>query len=450
MTIGTIGSGMDIPALVSQLVAAERAPQANQINSQGGKVNTQLSAISTIKSGLTNLQTSLDALIKSADKAGFKTSTITDSNYTAAIDTSEGAPSAVPGTHQVEVRSLAQNQKLSSPAYAKDAVIGSGTLAIGYGDTTLNVTVAADSKLSDVAAAINKAAGGKGVTASIVTADDGQHLVLTAMEPGLKGALTVTPSGGNGGLAGLAYDGTAASTMTPMVEAKDAVVVVDGFVRTSSSNTVEGLVPGVTLTLTKAEEGKTQTLTVSRDNSALKANLTAFTTAYNAIQTQLRNASAYNAETQTSSALTGDAMVRGLQQQLRGMLSSNVTALKDIGMTIATDGTLAMDNSKIDAAITADPEKITRLFGKEGLVGGSLTTLLKSNLDKETGTLTQRTNTLNKQIKSLEKRLDDLDARMELVSDRYTKQFTAMEMMISQMQSTSSYLTQQLAKPSSK
>jgi len=73
-----------------------------------------------------------------------------------------------------------------------------------------------------------------------------------------------------------------------------------------------------------------------------------------------------------------------------------------------------------------------------------MTSVLKSNLDT-TGTLTLRTDSLNKQIKKLEKDLDDLDARMERVSERYTKQFTAMDVLVSQMQSTSNYLTQQLA-----
>ncbi|HAL23766.1 MAG TPA: flagellar protein, partial [Stenotrophomonas sp.] len=256
-------------------------------------------------------------------------------------------------------------------------------------------------------------------------------------------------SGGNGTLDDLAYDGTAASKMEVMVEAKDAIVIVDGFTRTSSSNTISDLVPGVTLTLTKANPDVKQTLTIGRDNSALKANLTAFVTAYNAINTTLKSATAYNSETNTASALTGDAMVRGLQQQLRGQLSPNVNELKALGITLATDGTLTLDSTKLDAAIAKDPESVANMFGADGKVGKSMTDMLKSNLDATTGTITQRTNTLNKQIKDLEKRLDDLDARMEQVSTRYTKQFTSMESLVSQMQTTSDYLTQQLAKKTS-
>lgn len=449
MSLGTIGSGLDIPSLVSQLVAKEREPRENQINTAGVAASAQLSALGTIKSGMTSLQTALANLVKGVASPGFKTSTVTDSNFTATLDKSATAGKPAAGTHEVEVKALAQNQKLSSKAYEKDAVIGDGTLTIGFGDKSIDVTIAEGAKLADVAAAINSAAGGKGVTAAVVTADDGQHLVFSAVGSGSDGALTVSTSGGNGGLAALVYDGSDSSTMTEMVEARDAVVVVDGFTRTSSSNTITDLVPGVSLTLTKAEEGKKQTLTITPDNATLKTNLNAFVTAYNSIQSTLKSSSAYNADTGTAATFTGDAMVRGLQQQLRSQLSSNVNELKEMGLTIAADGTLSLDTAKLDTAMANDPDAATRLFGAEGTIGKSMTDLLKSNLDSTSGTIVQRSNSLSKQIKALEKQLDDLDARMEKVSERYTRQFTAMETMISQMQSASNSLSQQLASTSS-
>lgn len=451
MAIGTIGTGLDIPTLVAQLVAKEREPQENQINSAGTAASAKLSALATLTSGMTNLQTTLASLIKNADKPSYKTSTVTDSNFSASIDTREGAASATAGTHQVEVKSLAQGQKLSSGAFAKDAVVGDGKLTIAYGDKTLDVTINADSKLSDIAAAINKAAGGKVVSASVITADDGQHLMLSAVDTGLAGAVRISASGGNGGLAALTYDGTAGSPMTQAVEPKDAVVIVDGFTRTSSSNTISDIVPGVNLTLTKAgtEAGKTQTLTITRDNTSLKTDMAAFVAAYNSMNTALKSTSAYNATSKTAAALTGDAMVRGLQQQLRSQFSSNINGLKDMGISLAADGSLTLDSGKMETAIGKDPDAVAKLFGKDGAIGKPMDTLIKSNLDKETGTLTQRTNSLNKQIKDLESRLDALDARMEKVSDRYTKQFTAMETLVTQMQTTSDSLTQALAKKTS-
>jgi len=444
-SLAAVGSGLDIPTLVSQLVANERKPVADRINTQGTAATTQLSAFGSIKSSLSSLQSSLAALIKSADAPAYKTTVHDGSGFNATVvtDASTGKTQASAGTYNVEVLSLAQSQKLSSGAFAADAAVGDGTLKIAWGDETLDVEIKPDSKLSDIAAAINKAAGGKGVNATIITADDGQHLVLNAVDAGTEGTLTISASGGNGGLSALTWDGSGGG-LSQIVEATNARVRVDGFERESSSNSISDLIPGITLNLTEAAEGTTKTLTVSQDNSPLKINLQAFVSAYNASVNLLKSSSAYDATNDKASALTGDSLVRGLQQQLRSQLSANVVDMKALGLAIGTDGTLTLNASTFDKAMADNPAAASALLGKDGKLSSSLSSVLKSNLDS-TGTLTQRTDSLNKQIKKLEKDLDDLDARMEKVSARYTAQFTAMDTLVAQMQSTSNYLTQQLS-----
>jgi len=437
-----IGSGLDIPTIVANLVAADRKPVEDRINNAGTKATAQLSALGTIKSGMTNLQTALKTLSEAASNPAYKATVGEGAGFTASATTS-----ANPGNYSVEVVRLAERQKLTSAAYDKDTVVGDGTLTIGFGDEDsepLSVTIKPGAKLSDVAAAINKAAGGKGVTASVVTADDGQHLVLSAADTGTAGAMTVTASGGNGGLSALAYPAGGSGGMVQTVAAQDALVRVDGFERTSSSNSIADLIPGVALNLTKAAEGSKYSLSVAADNTSMKANISAFITAYNAVNTVLKSSSAYNADTQTASALTGDAMVRGLQQQLRSQVSGSVGELKTLGVKIATDGSLSFDASKFDSAIAADPEAASKLFGTDGSVTTGLGAMLKSNLDSTSGSITLRTNSLNAQIKDLNEQLDALDQRMEAASVRYTARFTAMDTLVAQMQSTSDYLTQQL------
>jgi len=138
-------------------------------------------------------------------------------------------------------------------------------------------------------------------------------------------------------------------------------------------------------------------------------------------------------------------MVRGLQQQLRGMVGGYASELKALGVSIATDGTLSVEASKLDAALAADPDGVRRLFGKDGALSSRLETTLKATLDATTGTLTQRTGSLNRQIEGLSDQMDALDRRMEAVEARYLAQFTAMDTLVAQMQGTSSYLSQQLA-----
>jgi flagellar hook-associated protein 2 len=354
----------------------------------------------------------------------------------------------MPGNYSVEVARLATAQKIASSAHAADERLGTGTLTLSYGDgKTVPVDITSAATLSDIAAAINKATGGSGVTAGVVTANDGQHLVLNAVNTGSDGAFTVAVSGGDGGLASLAYTGPDSGNggMTQVVAAQNALVRVDGFERESSSNTVTDLVPGVTLSLTRATAGKTTSLGLAADNSAVTSALTAFVTAYNATNTTLRNVSAFDTTAQTSSALTGDSLVRGLQQQLRGQVTANVTELRELGITIDKAGVMSFDSATFNTAISERPGATAALLGRQGGFSKELATILTSQLDATSGTLAQRSDSLNTQIKGYERQLDDLDTRMEQVRARYTAQFTAMETMITQMQSSASSLNQLLS-----
>lgn len=404
--ISTSSSGLDIPTVVSTLVSRQKDPEQARINKAGTAATTQLSAISQIKSSMTTLKSALDKVVSSADTNAYKASVPTDAGFTATTTSS-----AAPGNYSVEVVSLASAQKLASGAFTADATVGSGTLTIGYGDKSITVDISGTDKLADIAAAINKAAGGKGVTASVVTANDGQHLVFNAVDTGTKGALTVSAS--DPSLSALTFGAGVTGGLTQQVAAADALVRVDGFERTSSSNTVTDIVPGVVLNLTKAAEGTKVTLGVTADTSGLKGNLTAFAAAYNTANTLLKNSSSYNAETRTASALTGDSLVRGLQQQLRGQVSGSISELKALGLTIDKDGVMSFDGGKFDTAIAADGGAAAEALGKDSKFGSGLTKLLDANVNVNNGTLTLRSDSLNKQIKGFEADLDNLDARME-------------------------------------
>ncbi|APP74120.1 flagellar filament capping protein FliD [Xanthomonas vesicatoria] len=432
--ISTSASGLDIPTVVSTLVSRQRDPEQARINKAGTAATTQLSAISQIKSSMTTLKSALDKVVISADTNAYKATVPTDAGFTATTTSS-----AAPGNYSVEVVSLATSQKLASGAFTADATVGSGTLTIGYGDNSVTVDISGTDKLTDIAAAINKAAGGKGVTASVVTANDGQHLVFNAVDPGTKGALTISAS--DPSLSSLTFGAGVTGGMTQQVAAADALVRVDGFERTSSSNTISDIVPGVVLNLTKAAEGTKFNLGIAADTSGLKGNLTAFAAAYNTANTLLAKSSAYDTVTKTASALTGDALVRGLQQQLRGQVSGNVNELKALGLTIDKDGVMSFDGAKFDTAIASDGGAAAEVLGKDSKFGAGMTKLLDSNVNANNGTLTLRSDSLNKTIKGYESDLDDLDARMEKLSDRYTAQFSAMEAMISKLQGSTSSLS---------
>ncbi len=443
-SISTGGSGLDIASLAAQLVQAARLPTEARIKSQASTVDAKLSAVGQVKNALSSLQTALDKLASAADKPAFQATVQEGAGFTAT-----GSSEGMAGSYAVEVLSVATAQKLSSAGHAPGAVIGSGTLTIAWGsedDQSLSVAFAEGATLADIARAVNRAAGGKGVSATVITADDGEHLVFTARETGVANALSITASGGDGGL--LAVSNGAGGGLAEQVAAADARVRVDGFERTSASNSISGLVPGVTLALAAAKPGETFRLDVKQDNSALEKAIESFVSAYNSLGSVLKSTSSYDASTRTASALTGDILVRGLQQQLRTLTSGNSQALKALGISVDKNGTMSFDKAKLGDTLASEPQAMSRLFGAEGALTTPLKTLLKAQLDSDEGTIAQRTDSLKKQRERLDDQLDQLDLRMEKLHSIYLAQFTAMESMIVQLQGSASSLNGLLAQAS--
>jgi flagellar hook-associated protein 2 len=122
-----------------------------------------------------------------------------------------------------------------------------------------------------------------------------------------------------------------------------------------------------------------------------------------------------------------------------------MNSLAEIGITSQKDGTLAVDGSKLDKALAANGPTVKSLFGGTGGLAKKLTGLV-DNLVGDAGTLTARNESLSKKTADLANQRSALEARLATVETRYRAQFTALETMMAKMQSTSSYLSQQLAR----
>ena len=441
ITASGVGSGLDVNSIVSQLVAAERAPADGRLDRSSRQVNAQISAIGSLRSAFSSLRTSLDALSSDATLNARKATAPTDANFTVSA-----GPTAAPGNYQIEVLALASAQKLSSGAYADaDATIGTGQLTLVTGDTTLVVDIDAEhASLGDIRDAINAKAAGKGVAATLVQADDGAHLVLTALDTGTANAITVTTSGGDGGLAVLAYDPANANTqLGELSAATDAIVKADGYQRTSASNTLTDLVGGVTINLTKAAPGTVQQLTINADPSAQKAAVKSFVSAYNASVNTIAGTTAYNATTKVAAALNGDPLVLSASRALRDTVSGQVADLKAIGVTINKDGTLAFDEAAFTTAMASDPSPSARLFGGDASMAKALDATLDGLLDDD-GQLDGRSDALDARTKRIAEDRTALDRRMDAFEQRTRAQFVALDGLVAKLQSTGNFLIQQL------
>lgn len=437
ITSAGIGSGLNVTELVGQLVAAERAPADNRLKAMESSTKAQISAFGAIKAALAGFESALKKLDGAGGLPGRKATVGTDAGFTA----SAGSSAAL-GTYSIIVEKLATAHKLQSAAATSTTQVGDGTLTLKVGDgDAFDVTIeAGKGTLADIRDAINTQAAGKGVNATLVNGDSGQVLVLSSDKTGSAGALTISASGGNGGLSALATSG---GTMTEVTPAQDAVVHVDGITRTSSTNTLTDLVDGITLTLTKAKPGEAFSLDVGSDASTLKASMLGFISAYNTALGALRTQSAAGGEGKTAGPLSGDAAPRAITASLRNAIGNNYAELSAMGLKTAVDGSLSLDGTKFDAALTVNPGAVKNLLGEDAGFGKSMRDMLHNYVGAQ-GLLTDRGKTLDDRMKSVGQQRADLDARMERLEATYRRQFTALDAMMAQMQSTSSYLTQQL------
>jgi flagellar hook-associated protein 2 len=463
-----IGSNLDVKSIVSQLMATEQGT-TNSLNAKETSYNAQLSAIGTLKNNLSTLQVAAQTLNLSSTFSTVKPS-VTDSSVLGA--SVNGV--ATPGSYNIQVQSLAQAQKLISGGFASTStVVGSGTLTIDIGsysnansppvtftpntdNTQKTITIdSSNNTLQGIADAINNA--NAGVSATIINDGTNYRLSLASKDSGTANQIKIGVSeSGGAGLAQLAYDASAGgvSNLTQNVAAKDAVLSVDDVTITKSSNTITDAIQGVTLNLTK--ENATTTLNLAHDTTAASTAIHSFVDAYNAVAKQISTDTAYDSSTNTASIFTGDSTLQMIQSQLRSALSqaipnapSGLAVLSDVGVSFQTDGTLAIDDNKLSAALADPTRDISRLFVKsaDGTIGfGSrLNTLVSGMIFGSDATLNTRIDGINSSIKNINSQLATESQRLKEVEQNYNAQFTALDSLIGSMTATQNYLTQQLA-----
>ena len=441
-TLSSLGSGSGLPLadIVSQLVAAKKAPLQNQITSQANTAKTQISALGQVSSALSALQTALKGL---SDGTAFQARKAATSD--ASVFSVSSTTGAMNGSYNINVSQLATALKVQSAGVASsDAKVGTGTLTIAVGSKSMSVDIGSDgSSLSQIRDAINKSSGNPGVSATIVTGSDGAHLVLSSTATGQANAFTVSSSGGDGGLAALNYNPAGGGNgMSVVNAAQDAKFTIDGMAATSASNTVTGAIDGITLSLWK--QG-TATLSVSTDSSAASTAVGNLVTAYNNFVGVYQALTAYDPSGANTGALIGDATLNSIKGTLSSIASGaggNGAMLNSIGITLQVDGTLKLDTGALATALSDGGTKVSGLFAGDKGLATKLNAPL-ADWTASTGVLSTRTANLNKQLKDLSTRQDDLNARMDALTAQYTKRFTALDTLVTKLNNTGTYLTQQ-------
>ena len=240
--------------------------------------------------------------------------------------------------------------------------------------------------------------------------------------------------------------------MVSVQTAQDATVKIDGLSITRASNTISDAIEGVTLKLVKPTDGEA-TIAVSRDDEPAKKAIDDFAKAYNELNSLIRSQTNYDSASKKAGALNGDSSVRSIQTQIRGVFANPISGLdgakmlSEIGLSFKSDGSMVVDSTKLGEALADPALKVSQLFGGNGSVNGFAKTLessIKSILDGN-GLIASRTEGIDRSIKALEGRREALEARLTKIEARYSAQFSALDASMASMNSTSAFLTQQLA-----
>ena len=444
-----IGSGLDIAGIVQSLVAAEGQPVESRIAQQEARAQAKLSAFGSLKSALSDFRDKLDTMRTLEKFLSRQASSGNEDRFTVSAGTN-----AVPASYDLEVAQLAQAQKLTSGAFADaDAVVGTGVLSIQFGAASMDLTIdGTNNTLAGIRDAINSATDNPGVSATIVNADSGSYLIVTGEATGAANSITISQSGGDGGLSALEYDpGQGLTSMTESIAAQDALIRIDGLSVMSASNTFTGAVQGVTINVLQTSGGTTDTLLVENDDQAAKDLVSDFVESYNALVNNFDDLTSYDAENEIAAPLVGDSTLRGIRDQIRRELSIGVqdldatfSTLSEVGVEVQLDGTLNLNSERLDTVIADDFVKFGQLFSTTDGFATRLYDLTDGYLSNE-GIIESRTQGLTATIEGFSDDRQALNDRLSSLETRLLRQFNALDSLLAQLTSTSNFLTQQLS-----
>ena len=442
-TLGA-GAGFNTKEIVSALVDAETVPTQSRLQSKIDENNAKVSALADAAASLSSLKTAAETLNDATDFNNYSVS----NSQTSALTVTAGNE-ALEGNHSITVSAVAREQRSTlvphggSGFTSKSQMLNSGSafdLAIEIGDsstvtTTVTVSTATPQGIVD---AIN--AANIDVSAQLVdqgTAGNNFIIQLTGAS-GTDNQFTVTPSTNN-----------LLTHATPSGQAAaNAALTVNGISVSRSTNNITDVIPGVTLSLNGVTTGAAS-ISVTRDTSAVKANITTLVEQFNATKAKLNSLT----DRELDGALAGDSIfrsnVRDMQNFFTAFSSTPGTLLRglsDMGISITRQGSLEISESTLDNSLAINFEDIRTVFSagtddqtdigvaSRG-IAGDLSKFV-NDLSSSTGFFTTQTTVLTEDTAKQQTRLTDLERKIESLTERYTRQFATMNTIIDEMNNT--------------
>ena len=412
------------------------------------------------------LQTAEDAALLARDTAYTDLGSASPAAQTAANAVTSGA------TYDTAANDVAA---WKTAATASLAASGARPTFAATSGSDFSIDATATDTVATLAAKIN--AANKGVVATAFNDGGFDRLLLSSKTTGTSGGFRVQASGSadgsnfdNTGLSRLAYDPAVgafgmASVGAPVQEGQDAKARLNGLAVTSSSNTLAGNLPGVTINLLATTAPATATaaatqvaMSVSEDVTVAVKNVSDFVTAYNNLNTTLSGLTKYNAATKTSGLFQGDSTITSLQNLLRNMVGSaslgaTSQRLSDIGIEASAklDGSLDINTPKLSLAAN-NGTALQQLFTTDNSNTTTNGFALKFRdlgvgIAKKDGhgTLFNKSEALKNVLSQNALAQTKVNDKAALFETRLRKQYSALDAQMAQLTALNTYVTQQVA-----
>jgi flagellar hook-associated protein 2 len=425
-----LASGIDTATLISSLVRLERAPierleakksDLGSVSRRLGEISKRTDALASAAKDLVGARELLGAKASSTDESKVRVSATGDATL---------------GSFSVEVRALARAERTYSDGVAARDVAGlagSGTLGLSVGGVATDITIEASDTLDDVARKINES--GADVTASVLNDGTSFRLLVAGRSTSAANAVEFTESGTTLGLA---------RPENQLVAARDASIVVDGLEITRATNRFSDVVPGVTFDLRGETTSTPVGVEVERDTDATLEKLETFTKAYNELVRGISSEFAFAGAARIGNSLAGDSTLRGLQSKISGTVLQTFSGsrLADFGLRLQNDGTLELDEAEVRETLASSPDSLVSFFGANGESAGfskALDDLAKLYTGPD-GQLKTRIDGLGSRSRDIDSQIERMERRIDKYEENMRKKFTAMELVVSNLQSQASQL----------
>ncbi|WP_158107570.1 flagellar filament capping protein FliD [Vibrio furnissii] len=441
-------SSLDPITMATQLATYDVQSFQQRYQTQSTQYQSQLTALGKVETALRAFRTAITEMNSSTSSIVKNSATVSQEGYFSAT----ADANALAGSYQVFVEQVATAHQVSAsmPANldATTQVPTTGTMDFTINGTTMTLdlsTLDSDgdgvATMADLVSAINNDSNNPGVNATLVRSNGQTYFMLSSTETGVANSVNVAVSG-----TGQTWFEDALTNLNEISAPQDAVIWLGaqgtGLQLTNSSNTFEGVINGVDLTVTKAQtSGEAPlSLAVGADQEGTKEQMNKIIEAYNSLMKTIDTYTSIGGEDAQRGVLASDPTIRSIESQLKTLVRGEFEGMRlsDLGIEISRDGTMKIDADKFEDAQTTNTAALESFFNGDGNLLDSLDSLLDPYLQFSNGLFKSRKDALQQNISRIEDKQTALERKYDMAYDRYLKQFTQMNQLITKMNQTMS------------